>query len=127
MSKASINDRASIEEIYPADVFAADAAANDRPEAETLRGVRITSAPDEAGCFAVERAAHHAGEAPTGTAIFLAPFHRAAPTEHAESNPDPRGGYNAFLDEIIATARRQGYRAVTSPGPGDPRLRGLRQ
>jgi hypothetical protein len=122
---ANINDRRSIERIYSPDAFARDAAENDRHRIEILKGVRIASAPDENGNFALQPAAQYAGEVP-GTP-FLAPFHRRTAEEYASDDPDPRHGYDAFIDEIIDAARRHGYRADESPGPGDPRLRGARQ
>ena len=122
---ANINDRRSIERVYPPDAFARDAAENDRPRIEILKGVRVASAPDGDGNFALERASHYAGEAPS--ALFLAPFHRRTAKEYAGYDPDPRHGYDAFIDEIIDAARQNGYRAAESPGPGDPRLRGARQ
>jgi len=125
MPTANIRNRASIEQIYPLDAFSRDATENDRPKADVLHGVRVASAPDQAGDFALERATQHAGEAPG--AIFLAPFHRATAADRAGADPDPRHGYEAFLDEIIDNAQRRGYRRETSPGPGDRRIRGLRQ
>jgi hypothetical protein len=125
MPQANINDRRSIERVYPHDAFARDAARNDRHRIELLRGVRIASAPDDNGDFAIEPAAQHAGEAPA--AVFLAPFHRRTAEEHAAVDPDPRNGYDAFIDEIIDAAQRHGYRASQSPGPADPRLSGARQ
>jgi hypothetical protein len=123
--QANIDDRRSIERLYPPDAFARDAAENDRPRIEILKGVRIASAPDADGNFAMEPAAQYTGEVP-GT-LFLAPFPRRAAGEPAGDDPDPRYGYNAFIDEIIDAARRHGYRADESPGPDDPRLRGARQ
>ena len=125
MATANIHDPRSIERIYPRDAFASDASGNDRGKVETLKGVRITAAPDETGDFGLEPAALHAGEAPSAT--FLAPFHRATAQEGATEDPDPQLGYEAFLDEIVEAAKRFGFRADASPGPGDPRLRGLRQ
>jgi hypothetical protein len=122
---ANINDRRSIERIYPPDAFARDAAENDRPRIEILKGVRIASAPDGDGNFALEAGAQYTGEVPG--ALFLAPFHRRTAEEYASDDPDPRHGYDAFIDEIIDAARRHGYRATASPGPDDPRLRGARQ
>jgi len=43
--------------------------------------VRVASAPDADGNFALEPATHHAGEAPS--ALFLAPFHRRTAKEGA--------------------------------------------
>ena len=125
MPQANINDRGSIERVYPPDAFARDAAENDRQRVELLKGVRIVSAPDEAGNFALEPATQYTGEAPG--AVFLAPFHRRTAEEYAAADPDPRHGYDAFLDEIVEAARRHGYRPEDSPGPGDRRLRGARQ
>lgn len=123
--QANINDRRSIERVYPPDAFARDAAENDRHRVELLKGVRIASAPDESGNFALEPATQYAGEVP-GTP-FLAPFHRRTAEECADDDPDPRHGYDAFIDDIIEAAHRHGYRPEESPGPGDRRLRGLRQ
>ncbi len=125
MATANIHDRDSLARLYPPDAFASDATENDRAKVLVLKGVRIGSAPDEAGDFTLERAAQHAGEAP-GAAV-LAPFHRAAPSENATADPDPQQGYEAFLSEIVDAASHFGYRAETSPGPGDPRLKGARQ
>jgi hypothetical protein len=131
MARANIHDRQSLARVYPADAFAGDAAQNDRPAAPMLRGIRIASAPDAAGWFELERAARHAGE--PAAAEFLAPVRREAelldagraPVQRAE--PTPRHGYEAFLDDILAAAGRVGFKAQDSPGPGDARLRGLRQ
>ena len=124
MSQANIHDRQSIERIYPADAFSRDAAENDRQDAAVLKGVRIASAPDGAGEFALQPAAQHTGEVP-GT-VFLAAFRRPA-ERHAAADPESSEGYKAFIDEIIETARRHGYRAALSPGRGDPRIQGQRQ
>jgi hypothetical protein len=125
MARANIHDRRSIERIYPTDAFARDAAENDRSGVEVSHGVRIGSAPDQAGDFEVEPAARHAGEVP-GT-VFLAPYLRAAANVRPSADPDPDHGYDAFIAEIVDVARRFGYRADASPGPGDPRLKGARQ
>ena len=125
MAKASIHDRASIERVYPPEAFARDATENDRPDAGVLHGVRIGSAPDQAGEFEVEPASYGTGEVPG--AVFLAPFHRDSADGRASAEPDPHRGYEAFLAEIIDAAQRFGYVAAASPGPGDPRIRGARQ
>ena len=125
MARANIHDRVSIERAYPPEAFAGDAAANDRRRRELLHGVRIAAAPDAAGEFEIERAAQQVGEVPG--AVFLAPFHRATAEDHAVANPDPRHGYDRFIDDIIEATRRRGYRAEDSPGRSDPRLKGLRQ
>ena len=125
MPSANIYDRGSIERVYSCDAYASDASQNERRKPALLNGVRITETADEAGNFAIEPAAHYAGEVPG--AQFLAPFHRMTAQEHAATDPDPRRGHEAFLDEIIKAARGPGFRPETSPGPGDARLRGPRQ
>jgi hypothetical protein len=122
--KANIDDRRSIERIYPPDAFAVDAAENQKqPANEVMRGVRIVSPPDESGAFDLAPAAQHVGEDP-GT-VFLAPF-RPAGTE-AQASIHPGRGYDGFIDDIIAAAGELAATAQPSPGPGDPRLRGARQ
>jgi hypothetical protein len=120
MARANINDRGSIERIYPPDAFAVDAADNSKqPGNQVLHGVRIASAPDAHGAFELERASRQVGE--VGGALFLAPFRRDP------AGGDPAAGYDAFIEEIIAAAPCFGFREETSPGIGDPRLHGLRQ
>jgi len=121
MAKANIHNRGSIERIYPLEAFARDATENDRPGIALLHGVRIGSEPDQAGDFEIEPASRGTGEVPG--AVFLAPFHRDTP----DGRSDSRHGYDAFITEIIDAAQRFGYCAATSPGPGDPRIRGARQ
>jgi hypothetical protein len=110
MAKVDMKDRTALERLYPKDEFASDAARNDLPNA-IVRGVRVGSAPDESGCFELERAARHVGE--PETPYFLAP--------HNEQD------YERFLDEVITAAKRFGFRAEETPGQGDPRIKGLRQ
>jgi hypothetical protein len=125
MSKANVHDRRSIERVYPPDALARDAAENDQASIDRLKGVRIASAPDEAGDFELDPAARYAGEVPG--AVFLAPFHRRTPSGDGGAGSDSRQGYDEFIDDIIEAAWRHGYRATASPGPGDARLRGERQ
>jgi hypothetical protein len=122
--KANINDRRSIERIYPPDAFAVDAAENQKqPANELVRGVRIASPPDAAGAFELDPAVLHVGEDP-GTA-FLAPYRPVV--SEARASTHPHDGYDDFIDRVIAAAREFAATAQASPGPGDPRLRGLRQ
>jgi hypothetical protein len=124
VSKANIHDRASIERIYPPDAFAGDAAENQKqPANELIKGVRIASPPDENGAFDLDPTAQHVGEDP-GTA-FLAPYRPAGTEAHASGHP--HAGYDDFIERIIEGARELAETAHASPGPGDPRLRGLRQ
>ena len=125
MSKANINDRQSIERVYPAEAYAADASENDRHKQEVVKGVRILSAPDAAGNFEFNAATQQVGESPG--AVFLAPFHTATAEDQAPANPDSRHGYDGFIGDIIEAATKFGYRPEQSPGARDPRLRGPRQ
>src|SRR5437899_2032649 len=64
MSTANIHDRGAIERVYSCDAYASDASQNERRKPAVLKGVRITEAADQAGNFAIEPAASHAGEVP---------------------------------------------------------------
>jgi hypothetical protein len=133
MPKANIQRRNTLEEVYPPDAFASDAAKNGRVPNTVLSGVRILSAPDDAGDFEFERATQQIGEA--ASASFLAPHRREDRTVDASrdspttvsADPDPRAGYEAFLADIVAVAQRFGFEPEASPGRDEPRLRGLRQ
>jgi hypothetical protein len=133
MAKANIHRRNTLEEIYPPDAFASDAAQNGRVPNTVLSGIRILSAPDGAGDFDFERATQQVGEATPPS--FLAPHRREERTVDAgrdspttvPADPDPRAGYEAFLADIIAVAQRFGFEPEGSPGRDEPGLRGLRQ
>ena len=133
MAKANIHRRSTLEEVYPPDAFASDAAQNGRVPNTLLSGVRILSAPDAAGDFEFERATQQIGEAVS--ASFLAPHRREDRTVDAgrdspataSADPDPRAGYQAFLANVVAIAQRYGFEPEESPGRSEPRLRGLRQ
>ena len=124
MQRPNINDRRTVEAIYPRAVFQQEANANTRAEASMRKGVRIASAADESGAFDLVRASRHAGEGdPSDGAVFLAPSaQQAGPGSPATAWDD---AYARFIDEIIATAADAEF--APSPGPGDARLRGLRQ
>jgi hypothetical protein len=133
MTRANIDRRDSLEEAYPPDAFASDAAQNGRAPAELIRGVRILSAPDAAGDFELERTTQQIGEA--ASTVFLAPYRREdrlvsaardSPTTQS-ADPDPKEGYVSFLADIVAAAQRFGFKVDETPGRDDPRIRGLRQ
>ena len=139
MSSANVNDRASIERLYPHEAFEADAARNALPKADVLHGVRIASAVSEDGAFELQRTSQQVGENdPLGDTLFLAPF----PTEAqgalrqtpayggAEENPgalakaaDKLPDYDAFVDRIAETARRAAFKDPI--GRHEPRLKGF--
>ena len=132
MARANLHDRASIERVYPADSFAADAVRNDVPGAARY-GVRITSAPDPAGDFELEPAARHVGE--TAGTVFLAPYRRVEELvergvsggPRQASPPAPAVGYRRFIDEVIAAAIRLQGESECTPVADDAVLRGPRQ
>jgi|SRR5690348_16533654 len=126
MPSANIHRRNTLEEIYPPEAFASDAAQNGRAPNDRLRGVRVLSAPDAAGDFDLEPAAQQVGEA--ASARFLAPHRPQQEIGDADrTSADPQAGYQAFLADIIAAAQRFGFKSEESPGRDEPRLRGLRQ
>ncbi|HUJ96680.1 MAG TPA: hypothetical protein VLV85_00480 [Stellaceae bacterium] len=99
MSNANINDRSSIERIYPRAVFLRESTANARAKASVLRGLHILAGADAVGRFGLVRAAHRASEPETSSGVFLCP---SASSPEAAETADP---YDAFLDRVIATAR----------------------
>ena len=121
MARANIQDRATLERVYPFEGYASDAAQNSLAEGQIVRGIRILSGPDAVGTFDLEPASRHVGE--TAGAPFLAPQRR----DGGSGEIDPRASYDEFLDEVIAAARRFGFEPEQSPGRNDSRLRGLRQ
>jgi hypothetical protein len=139
MSSANVNDRATIERLYPREAFEADAARNARPKADVLHGVRIASEVSEDGAFTLQRTPRQVGENdPLGDTLFLAPFLgeaqgalRQTPAYGgAEETPDAlatasdkRPDYEAFIDRIAETARRAAFKDPI--GRHEPRLRGF--
>jgi hypothetical protein len=135
MTAANVNDRASIERLYPRDAFAADAAHNADGKAAVLHGVLIASEVSESGAFTLQRIRRQAGENdPLGDTLFLAPFAPPALRQMtsyggpAEDHGDPAArlapNYEGFIDRIIETARRAAFK--TPIGRDEPRLRGFR-
>jgi hypothetical protein len=133
MPKANIHRRETIEQVYPPDAFASDAAENGPATNEVVLGVRILSAPDEGGDFEFERARQHVGE--VATPASLAPHRRedrlinsGGDSPAAQSaQPDPRQGYAGFLADIVVAAQKFGFEPEKSPSRDEPRLQGLRQ
>jgi hypothetical protein len=140
MATANINDRASVEALYPRAVFEADAAHNAVGNTQVLQGIHIESPPDENGAFALSRARRHVGEVGrNGGAVFLAPDsqHRYAalmksdaeyggPVEKGDALAEARDaddGYAAFIEDILETARSAEFQPPI--GRGEERLRGF--
>jgi hypothetical protein len=139
MSTANVNDRATIERLYPREAFEADAAKNANPKADMLHGVRIASEVSESGEFTLQRTRNQVGENdPLGDTLFLAPFlgeaqgalRQSPGYSGAEENPDAlpkaadkRPDYEAFIDRIAETARQAAFKDPI--GRHEPRLRGF--
>jgi hypothetical protein len=137
MPKANINDRDSVERLYPQEAFEQDAAQNSRAETAVLRGVRLVAPVDGRGEFAADKASRHVGESdPEGDALFVAPYLSEAPLQQNEASDGGPGEtsvgsaastkleeYERFIDRIIETARSAQFKPAT--GAGDERLRGF--
>ena len=139
MPEANVNDRASIEHLYPRGDFERDAAENSDAKATVHRGIRIVSPVAADGRFSLERASRHVGEAdPEGDAVFLAPF---LPDTYAPRRPgDAHGGpvligdpadtaarkeadYRDFISAIADAAKAAEFKPAI--GLGESRLRGF--
>ena len=134
---ANINDRSSIERVYPREEFDREIGRNSEPKATVLAGVRILRGIDGHGDFEIERASRQTGE--SDETVFLSPFlvsamadiggaasPREAPSRDATAEPhDTAADYEAFLDRIVEAAKTAPRHP--SPGPGEERLHGLRQ
>lgn len=121
MTQANINDRTTVERVYPRDAFEVDIRANARAKDPVQRGVRIASAPDQDGNFDLAQASRHTGElAGGGDTVFVAPFETfdAALTRQATDYGAPlevgdelgaiqrsADAYNAFIDRVVETAK----------------------
>lgn len=116
MPQANINDRASVERLYPREAFHDDARRNALGNTPVLHGLRLTGGADESGAFEFSRSAKHAGEPDSGAgAVFVAP--------RIESESGPGDAYAAFLDGLVELARSLEVPAI---GRGDERLKGFR-
>jgi hypothetical protein len=137
MGSANVNERASVEAIYPREAFEADAARNSRGKAAVLHGLLIASEVSESGAFALQRAKRHIGENdPLGDTRFLAPFPREAALEQTPvcgAAREKAGGlekgerrgddYRAFIDQVIEAATRAEFKDAI--GRHEERLRGF--
>ena len=139
MPEANINDRSSVERLYPLEDFARDAGENADAKATVHRGLRIVSPVDRNGRFSAERGSRHVGESdPEGDTVFLAPFlaQDAGPLRGtgayggaAETDATPAGSgrkdqdYRAFIDRIIEAAKASEFKPAI--GRHEDRLRGF--
>ncbi|BCJ91859.1 hypothetical protein IZ6_25940 [Terrihabitans soli] len=135
MTRANVNDRATICEIYPMDAWEQDGSRNIQGNATVIHGVKIMSAPDPEGAFDLVRMSQHVAENdPESDEIFLSAFEPGAaeamagstysggvqPTEHEHS----KGGYESFIDSILEAARSAHFKPAI--GVGDDRIKGFR-
>ena len=137
MPEANINDRSSVERLYPRETFERDAAENSDAKSAVHRGLKILSGVDRAGRFSAERATRHVGENdPESDTVFVAPFlafgnapllQTEAYGGAAETGEASAAGkaedYQAFIERIIAAARRAEFKPDI--GRGEDRLRGF--
>ena len=135
MAEANVNDRASVERLYPRADFERDAGENSDAKASVHGGLRIVSGVDASGTFRAERGLRHVGENdPEGDARFLAPFLREAHAPVPQTPlyggaaappdaPDKGSDYRSFIDRIIATARSAEFKDPI--GRGEERLHGF--
>jgi hypothetical protein len=139
MPDANINERSSIERLYPREDFDRDAGENSDAKATVHRGLRIVSPIDGEGRFSAERGSRHVGEGdPEGDTVFVAPFLGAGPaplqqsgayggpaeTEEPSAAPGRKAqDYHAFVDRIIAAAKGADFKPAV--GRHDGRLRGF--
>jgi hypothetical protein len=139
MATANVNDRSTVEAIYPLEAFEADAAQNSEAKAAVLRGVLIASEVSETGAFALQRASRQVGENdPLGDTRFLAPFPREAGAAleqtpaYSAAREKPGGlavaegrgeDYDSFIDRLIALAASAEFKNAI--GRHESRLRGF--
>ncbi|NNM72018.1 hypothetical protein [Enterovirga aerilata] len=114
---ANVNDRASIERIYPLDRFRQDANRNSIPNSRVVYGLTVVSPPDENGAFHLQQAERQSGERdrdPVGYAVFLPATGCSGDLEADKAD------YAAFIGRVIEAARR-----VREVEPADDRLSGF--
>jgi hypothetical protein len=117
---ANLNERTSIERIYPLAAFDQDAGENSSGSSPRRCGVKVESVPDAGGGFRMVRAAQAlTGLVDTPGTAFLCPYMgrayglfmikgggRGAVEEHGDIFADHLDEYTAFLEALVQTARR---------------------
>jgi hypothetical protein len=131
---ANVNDRPSIEALYPAEVFEADAGANSMGHAHFLRGIRVEAGSDESGAVRIARATQSLSDADhPACSAFLCPYMgrayglfmlqgggRGAVDERRDIFEPHLDEYSAFIDKIIETGRH----SALAPGGSRDRMAG---
>jgi hypothetical protein len=131
MTTATIRDARSIEQLYPRNVWQAEAADNSRGSQSLHRGLVIESEPDADGNFRLRRATRQAAdESPARHVIFICPFmgkaydiytptlgvHGAIREKHDALTPlDDE--YEDFIARVLETAKHAKLAHI--PGPGE--------
>jgi len=139
MPEANVNDRSSVERLYPREEFEREAAGNSDAKATVHRGLRIVSPVDREGRFSAERASRHVAEGdPEGDTVFLAPFlaRAGAPLRQSETyggsvetgdavaaGSEKGQDYRAFVDRIIQAAKSAEFKPAV--GRDEERLHGF--
>jgi hypothetical protein len=140
MPEANVNDRSSVETLYPRHSFERDAGENVDAKTAVHRGLRIVSAVGPDGSFNAEPATRHVGENdPEGDTVFVAPFRAqgaplqetsayggSAETSDAVAMPGSREkdhDYRAFIDRVIETAKAAEFKSAV--GRHEDRLSGF--
>ena len=114
---ANINDRSSIERIYPLDRFREDANRNTIPNSQVLHGLTIVSPPDENGAFHLHQAERQSGERERGSGDYSAFLPATGGAGDLESD---KADYAAFIERVVAAASQ-----IREVQPADERLRGF--
>ncbi|WP_029007222.1 hypothetical protein [Azospirillum halopraeferens] len=119
-TKANVNDRASIEAVYPKADFDQDAHQNTRDRARVHHGLAILSAPAADGSFSIAREHRHVAETQEGShSYFLFPLLDPAeygttlrsangydgPFKPVMPPADPEAHYHHFIEDVIETAK----------------------
>ena len=139
MAQANINDRLTLERLYPREAFDRDSRLNAEINAHILHGLKITSPPDQTGTFRVTRASRHVAELnPEGDVVFVFPHgyrgedalmqgpDYGGPEEKGSASPsseDGRTAYERFLDRVIEAAQSAAFKPAI--GCRESRLEGF--
>ena len=135
MAKANLNDRASVENIYPEARWEQDAAQNTRGKAAVMHGLKILSEPGADGGFDLAPASQHVGESNSdGDVVFIPAFEADAAAASDGStyggsvapiaDRDTANEYARFIDSVIEAARNADFKPAI--GKGEERLKGFR-
>lgn len=139
MAIANVNDKTTIERLYPRETFARDAGRNADAKASAQHGLRIESEPDGTGAFSLSPASRHVGEGDMRMhSLFLAPARSydaalepggAAYGGTAERQDGPAADHSAaerayedFIDRVLDAARSVRFQELDAQ---DERLKGF--